>query len=199
MAKERAVTDGLTLELSNWTLGSRPTEGLLRGIRRLTIAVCCGRHRMPLDDAEDVAQEVQIRVFDRLPQLLDAAAFPAWLHCLISRVIADLWRSQQRTAHADLDPWVEVAQAPGTEAELAARRLEADLDAALARIPTVYRAPLVLHLQSEMAQDEISRALDRPRGTVSCQLSRGLVRLQEAMEPGWNSSPVGPAARRERH
>jgi DNA-directed RNA polymerase specialized sigma24 family protein len=58
---------------------------LLEEIRRMALDLGRRNYRLGMEDAEDMAQTVQLRVLERLPQLREAAAFPLWVRRVIQR------------------------------------------------------------------------------------------------------------------
>lgn len=67
------------------------------------------------------------------------------------------------------------AQAPSGDSE---RRL--DLDAAIAVLPRMQRAVIVMRFYDDRTVAEIAEALALPRGTVSSHLSRALAALRRS-------------------
>jgi RNA polymerase sigma-70 factor (ECF subfamily) len=155
---------------------------LLEAVREL--AVSLGRHtyRMGLEDAEDMAQVVQIRVLERLPQLRRPGAFPLWVRRLIHHVAIDILRQRRWTLSLDApeapeDFSVEPQALDAYDQIL----LRTDLNRALSRLPDRYRQPIELHLLRGIPQDQVGRRLGRPRSTVATQIERGLKRLRPMM------------------
>jgi len=159
-------------------------DRLLAVVRRLALDLGRWKYRLDLEDAEDLAQVVQLRVAQRLPQLRDPVAFPAWVRQLTHRAAVDAMR--QRRPMLSLDEPLPAGEA-GTELETVDRydqvMLRADLDRALARLPAHYREPIELHVLEGLPQDEVGRLLGRPRSTVASQIERGLRRLQRTLSP----------------
>jgi len=155
---------------------------LLKAVRQMAFDLGRRTYRLPLDDAEDVAQIVQIRVSERLGQLREAAAFPLWVRRLAHHAALDLIR--QRRTHLSLDAL------PEPDSEMMLPRfdetydrvlLRTDLDRALQRLPNHYREPIRLHLLGGMPQEEVGRRLGRPRSTVATQIERGLIRMRRSL------------------
>jgi RNA polymerase sigma-70 factor (ECF subfamily) len=61
----------------------------------------CLRRRLTADAAEDMAQEVLLKLFHRLPQYTHDAGqghFRSWLKAVVNNAITDAWRRQRRRA-----------------------------------------------------------------------------------------------------
>lgn len=159
-------------------------DRLLAEVRRLTLELGRWKYRLGYEDAEDLAQVVQLRVTQRLPQLRDHVAFPAWIRQLTHHAAVDAMRQRRPTLSLD-----EPLPAGETETEPESLEcydqivLRADLDRALARLPLHYREPIELHVLEGLPQDEVGRLLGRPRSTVASQIERGLRRLQRSLAP----------------
>src|SRR5947208_3416346 len=67
----------------------RAWERLLDAVCRMSMDLARGSYRMGVEDAEDLAQMVQIRVAARLPQLRQPEAFPLWVRRVIHHVALD--------------------------------------------------------------------------------------------------------------
>jgi RNA polymerase sigma-70 factor (ECF subfamily) len=156
---------------------------LLEAVRQMAFDLGRRTYHLPLDDAEDLAQVVQIRVSERLGQLREAAAFPLWVRRLAHHAMVDLLR--QRRSYLSLDslpePDVETMALPRFDDTYDRVLLRTDLDRALTRLPARYREPIRLHLLRGIPQDEVGRRLGRPRSTVATQIERGLTRLRRSL------------------
>jgi|SRR5947209_9657825 len=156
---------------------------LLDAVRRLSIEFAERQYRFRRQDAEDLAQLVQIRVVERLPQLRRPEAFPVWVRRIIHHLALDMLRQRQPPLSLD-DPH----HPPGTPAttqesgEPYDRALfRADLERALARLPARYQEPIRLHLIHGLPQELIAQLLGRPRSTIATQIGRGLARLRRTL------------------
>jgi RNA polymerase sigma-70 factor (ECF subfamily) len=141
-------------------------------------------YRLGLEDAEDLAQIVQLHLLDRLEQLREPAAFPRWVRRLIHTKALDMLRRRRWTLSLDAPEWTESAAtlpaAPDAYDQIVSRT---DLDRALARLPEHYREPIELYLLEGIPQDRVGQRLGRPRSTVATQIERGLKRLRPMLAP----------------
>ena len=134
------------------------------------------------DDAEDLVQEVLVRV----QRGLDTYR-PGTLHGWLSRIATNAFldearRKKRRPLH--VVPDVPERLLPGAaepEAELAASTLPDDVQAALLALPGDYRAAVVLCDVVGMGYQEIAAALDVPVGTVRSRIHRGRALLRESL------------------
>jgi RNA polymerase sigma-70 factor (ECF subfamily) len=135
--------------------------------------------------AEDVAQEVFLKVH-RAAHQLDPARDPApWLSAITTNVCRDVWRSgahrMARSSHpVEEDPESGPALTRGTndpeEDALAAER-ERLVQDAIGRLPEVLRVPVVLHDYQGLPHQEIAAILGIHHAAARKRYSRALVTL----------------------
>lgn len=128
-------------------------------------------------EAEEVAQDVFLRLHRHLGAIESPEHATAWLRKVASRRAIDAARHSARN--------------PGTELDEADLPVEAgDGDALLARhlerlvgdLPEQMRAVIALRYQEDLLPMEIAKTLDMPLATVKSNLQRGLHLLRRAME-----------------
>ncbi len=148
--------------------------GLVRLASRLT--------RDP-DAAEDCAQETIVGAWRRRDQLRDPAALPAWLRrSLVNRIID---RSRVHRNEIDIDAveadWHDDTWSVEPERVMERAELRDDLEDALARLPVIYRVPVVLHDVIGWSGPEIARAMDARLPATKQRLRRGRMMLVSAL------------------
>jgi RNA polymerase sigma-70 factor, ECF subfamily len=133
-------------------------------------------------DADDVTQEVFVRVHRQLATLRDAAAFPAWTCRLARNVALDHARgARRRPSPAPLPPDRAAPAAPPTDDELRERVLRC-----LARLPEAYRETLFLRLAEGLTGPEIAARTGLTPESVRVNLCRGMAMLRPLLrEEGW--------------
>jgi RNA polymerase sigma-70 factor (ECF subfamily) len=124
-----------------------------------------------MSQAEDVAQEVFLKVYRSLPSYRHEKPFVHWLHRVASNAITDAIRRLKPVVSLDC-----LEQAPagreGDPQDLAQRHdLQRAVRYAIARLPSHYRDALVLQVFAELSYEEIARTLDIPLGTVMSRLN----------------------------
>jgi len=130
-------------------------------------------------DAEDLTQEVFVRVFRSLASYTPGT-FEGWLHRITTNLFLDGARRRQRIRFEGLGD--EVAQRlPGSEASPAQawddNHLDGDIQAALQALPPPQRAALVLVDMLGYPVAEAAAILGISEGTVKSRCARGRVRL----------------------
>jgi len=142
--------------------------------------------RLGGEDAEDLVQECLLKAYRSFGSLQERVAGPKWLQSILVNTFRDRLRKAARTVQevgvddvddfslyrtiAEEDPLpysdtlhLDFLQSFGRE----------DVREVLLRLPTIYRAPLVLRYIDGYATKEIARMLELPIGTVLAQLHRG--------------------------
>ena len=182
----------------------RPSRSLYRDNVPRVFALCCRLAGEPAL-AEELAQDVFVRAWQRLETFRGESAFSSWLYPLTVNVALSERRSRRRRTprhgHDDLAPLREGPErAAGPEAGV-------DLERALATLPPGARAVFVLHDVEGYKHEEIAELTGVATGTSKAQLHRARRLLREALgtamtgcdevaKPGWTTTSTGPPAGR---
>src|SRR5580693_3361962 len=135
-------------------------------------------------DAEDLTQEVFVRVFRSLGSYTPGT-FEGWLHRITTNLFLDWARRKQRIRFEGLAD--EMAhRLPGSEPTPAEAfddtHLDDDVQAALKALPPEYRAAVVLCDIEGFSYEEIAVTLGVKLGTVRSRIHRGRAQLRAALE-----------------
>jgi RNA polymerase sigma-70 factor (ECF subfamily) len=131
-------------------------------------------------DAEEVAQEVFVRVYRGLAAFRGDSALSTWVYRLtVNAALSHLARRGRRNEVGD-DGLAELPAAPATERDSA---LAARIEAALAQLPPGYRAILVLHDVEGLSHEECAAILECRIGTCKSQLHKARARMRELLGP----------------
>jgi len=135
-------------------------------------------------DAEDLTQEVFVRVFRSLPSYTPGT-FEGWLHRITTNLFLDITRRRQRIRFEGLGEET-AARLKGSEPTPSQafddRHLDHDVAAALADLPPEYRAAVVLCDIEGLMYEEIADVLGVKLGTVRSRIHRGRAQLRAALE-----------------
>lgn len=145
-------------------------------------------------DAEDLTQEVFVRVFRSLSSYTPGT-FEGWLHRITTNLFLDQARRKQRIRFDSLGDEV-TDRLPGREAgpERAweHNNLDYDVQRALDALPPDFRAAVVLCDIEGLSYEEIAATLDVKLGTVRSRIHRGRALLRGELahrRPGAPGSP----------
>jgi len=132
--------------------------------------------------AEDVAQEVFIKVFRHLPSYRHEKPFVHWLHRVAANTVTDAARR-----HRDVQSLDSMQQPPagqgGDPQDVAAQHdLQRSVRRAIATLPPHYRDTLALQVYHDLSYEEIARTLDVPIGTVMSRLNAAKRLLRDRLQ-----------------
>jgi RNA polymerase sigma-70 factor (ECF subfamily) len=134
------------------------------------------RRMLSDDDADEVAQDIFVRVWQKLGTFRGEAAFGTWLHRLAVNVI--LARREtlgiRRKRYLESDAVLETVPARRQGPELTM-----DFETAMARLPEGAREVFVLHDVEGYRHEEIAEMLGLATGTSKSQLHRARMALRQ--------------------
>lgn len=136
-----------------------------------------------VDAAEDLAQETIVAAWQHADRLREPGALWAWLRrTLVNRVID---RSRARHDELDIDDveadWRDDHFTVQPERVLEIAELRDELEDALARLPAIYRLPVVLHDALGWTAADIAAAMDAGLPATKQRLRRGRMMLVSAL------------------
>ena len=138
-------------------------------------------------DAEDIAQDVFIKVYRSLDRFRQDAQLTSWMYRIVMNACID-HRRRQRPAIAA--PFGEEAEqrmlntpeeTPGPEDRAYAGELGQVLESEIGRLPNGQRIVFVMRHHQGMKLCEIAEALGLAEGTVKRQLHAAVHRLRQAL------------------
>jgi RNA polymerase sigma-70 factor (ECF subfamily) len=138
-------------------------------------------------DAEDIAQEVFIKVYRSLDRFRQDAQLSSWMYRIVMNACID---HRRRHVPAGAAPFGEEAEhrmlntreeRPGPEACAYAGELGGVLEAEIGRLPKGQRIVFVMRHHQGMKLGEIADALGLAEGTVKRQLHAAVHRLRHAL------------------
>ncbi|MFC7327654.1 RNA polymerase sigma factor SigE [Marinactinospora rubrisoli] len=135
-------------------------------------------------DAEDLTQEVFIRVFRSLANYTPGT-FEGWLHRITTNLFLDMARRRARIRFEGLADTADErisSREPSPAQAYDDRHFDADIQAALDALPAEFRAPVVLCDVEGLSYEEIAATLGVKLGTVRSRIHRGRAQLRAALE-----------------
>ena len=134
-------------------------------------------------DAEDLTQEVFVRVFRSL-DTYTPGTFEGWLHRVTTNLFLDGARRKQRIRFDALSDERAArlrSSSPSPDMAYADMHFEDDVERALATLPPDFRAAVVLCDVEGLTYEEIAEILDAKLGTVRSRIHRGRAQLRSAL------------------
>lgn len=126
-----------------------------------------------VSEAEDVFQEVFLRLVQHDPQFESDEHEKAWLIRVTINCARSTWRQWIRRKNA------QAAQEAFTPAQTPE---ESEVDEAIATLPARYRAVIYLHYYEGYTTDEIARMLHQRASTIRTQMTRARRMLGELLK-----------------
>src|SRR5260221_5913128 len=173
-------------------------EAIVRQYRRKVFNVAykfVGRH----DEAEDLTQDIFLKIFKSLGTFDSRANFQTWLISVSRNLCIDHYRSvrkERETIDRDLDSSEVTPPSIGTPSQIAALeqrdRVEL-LREAMAALPATLRTAVLMRDIQEFSYHDIARKLKLPEGTVKSRINRGRSELARQIRKlrGADYSPSG--------
>lgn len=139
-------------------------------------------------EAEDLIQELFLRLVRSLKNYKEKERFEVWLYRLARNLLIDYWRKRKMVYIGDRlgeeeESWLAnvpsqaMAETPVAALELAEAGDE--LQRALAGLPLEQRQTLLMRYFSGMSFEEVARTEKVPIGTVLARAHRGLKKLRQ--------------------
>jgi RNA polymerase sigma-70 factor (ECF subfamily) len=164
-------------------------------------------YRMVRDTAvaEDLAQEVFLRVYRARQEYVPSAKFTTWMFRIATNLALNSVRDNRyRQAEISMDQQVDTGEskqaalevpdrAPSIEQELVARCRAEMILKAIHALPEKQRAAVLLHKYQELDYDEIARVLECSESALKSLLFRAYETLRVELAP-----LVSPTVRVER-
>src|SRR6266545_4506695 len=137
-----------------------------------------GKH----DEAEDLAQDIFLKIFKSLDTFDRRANFQTWLISISRNLCIDHYRSvrkERETIDRDVDAneLSPVSREIGPVAALEQRDRVMLLRQAMSALPETLRTAVLMRDIQELSYQEIADALRLPEGTVKSRINRGRTEL----------------------
>src|SRR5665213_1984425 len=174
-------------------------EAIVRQYRRKVFNVAykfVGRH----DEAEDLTQDIFLKIFKSLNTFDSRANFQTWLISVSRNLCIDHYRSvrkERETINRDVDAseLMPVAKGQSQIAMLEQRDRVELLREAMSALPATLRTAVLMRDIQELSYQEIAETLQLPEGTVKSRINRGRNELARQIRilRGEQFSPTGPS------
>jgi RNA polymerase sigma-70 factor (ECF subfamily) len=143
--------------------------------------------------ADDLAQEVFVRVFVHRRNYRRGSKFSTWLFTIAANLAKnEIRRRVRRRNWFSLDALVEqfsdstmhlADRTEGRESRLEREQLQKEVGRAITTIPEKYRLSLVLRDIEGLSYEEIAVVLNIPGGTVRSRINRARSMLKRKLQP----------------
>ena len=158
-----------------------------------------GKH----DEAEDLTQDVFLKIFKSLDTFDRRANFQTWLISVSRNLCIDHYRSvrkERETIDRDIDASIlsPISKTQGQMAMMEQRDRVELLREAMSTLPKTLRTAVLMRDIQELSYHEIAQKLNLPEGTVKSRINRGRTELARQIRKlrGDEFSPTARMARR---
>jgi len=163
-------------------------EQLVGRHERLVIGTV-GRMLGTHSDAEDIAQQVFVRVWKNAKRYEPRAKFTTWLLKITRNLVFNELRRRSRHPQVPLQSESDEEERPlrdehavAPDASLLEQELQEAVDAAIAELPETQRMAVILRRYEELSYEEIAGALDQSVSAVKSLLFRARTELRESLQ-----------------
>ncbi len=176
---EKTPEQDLLAECRN---GSRRAfELLYRAHQRRVFSVALNFFGGNAASAEDVAQQVFLKIFNKLGDFRADAEFTTWVYRVTINACIDEQRRTRR--FFSIENFLGELRTKKTPDETVERREVADeVQKAIGKLKEKYRLPILLKYSEGLSYEEIAKVLDCSIGTISSRLNRGHKMLAQKLK-----------------
>lgn len=136
-----------------------------------------------LNQSEDLAQETFVTAWKELPKLREPSKLRSWLCGILRFLVGKQLRRQGREPAHAAEPMEALNESHAPEPQPLEQAIsneeQAILWRSLAKIPVIYREPLVLFYREHQSLEDVAQNLELTEDAVKQRLSRGRKLLHE--------------------
>jgi RNA polymerase sigma-70 factor (ECF subfamily) len=132
--------------------------------------------------AEDLAQDVFLRIHHGLPYFRGEARLATWIYRIVANVCLQEHGRPSVTISLDDHRTPAKARPSGPDRQFGDLELRDRLEKAIARLPANYRLLIAAHYLNGVQYEGLAEALRLPLGTVKTQLYRAKRQLRRLLE-----------------
>lgn len=137
-----------------------------------------------VDDAQDLTQEVFIKVLQRQEQLRDPEKAAHWLSRIATNTAIDFLRRHRRISFTDIEdlPPLSAPHEESPEHQLLRTESQARLEAGFSALTERERIALVLRDVEDLPAEDVARHLNCSKATVRSHIANARVKFRRFLE-----------------
>ena len=135
-------------------------------------------------EAEDLSQEVFLKVYRKLRQYSTEYKFSTWIVRIAVNQVIDHRRKKKQDTVSVEELIVEPSMEETPEATYMNKEKRLELNQMIESLPEIYKMPIVLFHQEGLSYQEIADALHLPLTKVKNRIFRGRKMLKDAVQKG---------------
>jgi RNA polymerase sigma-70 factor (ECF subfamily) len=133
------------------------------------------------DDAEDILQDVFLRIHDRLDTVRDAQKLESWIYQVARNCITDYYRARRRLVPlSDLSEEAQVGE-DASDDDAIVQNLTADIRQIVQSLPDPYREALILTEYEGLSQKELAERLGLSLSGAKSRVQRARLKIKDAL------------------
>ena len=144
--------------------------------------------------ANDITQQVFLKLMDRVLQFENRADFATWLYRIVTNACLDRYRSTRRWvlfgSSSEAESIIPASSVPSVEEEYARGEMSRAVQTAIAELKPKFRIAILLKYFDDLSYEEMADALHVSKGTVASRLNRGHRMLAQKL--GHLKTQAGP-------
>lgn len=133
------------------------------------------------EEANDLAQEVFIKVYKNLDKYSPEYKFSTWIMRITTNLVIDYRRKRKQETIPIEDMDYEIASEETPEGSYIQKEQENVLNTAIKSLPDMYRIPIILYHQQDLSYQEIGDIIGEPLSKVKNRIFRGRKMLKEKL------------------
>lgn len=137
-------------------------------------------------DAEDLAQDVFMKAYQKIDRLREPERFASWLYGIALNHCRDYAKNVRRQTHAfsrtDRTDWEVPGEQRGQDAALEAEETSQRLWQALGQLSPTYATPFLLKYRDGMTYQAMADRMDLSVSALKVRVHRARKKLRELME-----------------
>jgi RNA polymerase sigma-70 factor, ECF subfamily len=133
--------------------------------------------------AEELYQDVWMRVIEARRRYVPKARFTTWLYAIAHNRLVDHWR-RKGLSLVDVDSAEVEGGVPGPERQLQSRQDLQRFARALEALPAAQREAFLLHEEAGMSASEIAQATGADEEAAKSRLRYAMAKLRKAVDDG---------------
>jgi len=133
------------------------------------------------EEANDLAQEVFIKVYKNLDKYSPEYKFSTWIMRITTNLVIDYRRKRKQETVPIDEMDYEISSADTPENSYIQKEQENIVSTAIRSLPDMYRMPIILYHQQDLSYQEIGEIIGEPLSKVKNRIFRGRKMLKEKL------------------
>lgn len=153
----------------------------------------CFRYVNNIEDADDIAQEVFIQVYESMSRFREEAQMSTWVYRIAVNKSLDFLRSKKRKkrfgqltslfqSNGDEEEIIEIPSYDTPEKKLEDKERKEILDLAISKLPENQKTAIILSRYEGFSNKEITKIMDMSLSAVEALMHRAKKNLQKQLQ-----------------